>query len=152
MAWLPLFLFVILFGLSMDYHVFVVSRIREARPKGRTTEDAITHGAVTTGGVVTSAAVIKVAVFAIFGTLPMEPMKQMGVGLAAAGRVVRLIDATVVRGVLLPAVMSLLSLLGERNWYLPRWLRWLPDLTHDGSGPAVAPAPPVQDDGRRDPV
>src|SRR5690606_1906884 len=110
-TWLPLFLFVILFGLSMDYHVFVVSRIREARLRGLATRDAIRHGVVTTAGVVTSAAVIMVAVFAIFGTLSMQSMKQMGVGLAAAV----LIDATVIRGVLLPAVMALL---GERNWYL----------------------------------
>ncbi|MFA3876157.1 MMPL family transporter [Streptomyces sp. MMCC 100] len=132
-TWLPLFLFVILFGLSMDYHVFVVSRIREARLRGRSTRDAIQHGVVTTAGVVTSAAVIMVAVFAIFGTLSMQSMKQMGVGLAAAV----LIDATVIRGVLLPAVMSLL---GERNWYLPKWLHRLPDLTHDESPEAIAPA------------
>ncbi|MGX1273043.1 MMPL family transporter [Streptomyces phaeoluteigriseus] len=131
-TWLPLFLFVILFGLSMDYHVFVVSRIREARMRGLTTRDAITHGVVTTAGVVTSAAVIMVAVFAIFGTLSMQSMKQMGVGLAAAV----LIDATVIRGVLLPAVMALL---GERNWYLPKWLHRLPDLTHDESSEAIAP-------------
>ncbi|MGV9992240.1 MMPL family transporter [Streptomyces sp. NPDC003374] len=133
-TWLPLFLFVILFGLSMDYHVFVVSRIREARLRGRSTKEAIQHGVVTTAGVVTSAAVIMVAVFAIFGTLSMQSMKQMGVGLAAAV----LIDATVIRGVLLPAVMALL---GERNWYLPRWLHRLPDLTHDEVAEAVA-APP----------
>ncbi|MFG2680882.1 MMPL family transporter [Streptomyces sp. NPDC048392] len=132
-TWLPLFLFVILFGLSMDYHVFVVSRIREARLRGRSTRDAIQHGVVTTAGVVTSAAVIMVAVFAIFGTLSMQSMKQMGVGLAAAV----LIDATIIRGVLLPAVMSLL---GERNWYLPKWLRRLPDLTHDEAPEAIAPA------------
>ncbi|MFD4344807.1 MMPL family transporter [Streptomyces coelicoflavus] len=131
-TWLPLFLFVILFGLSMDYHVFVVSRIREARLRGRSTRDAIQHGVVTTAGVVTSAAVIMVAVFAIFGTLSMQSMKQMGVGLAAAV----LIDATIIRGVLLPAVMSLL---GECNWYLPKWLHRLPDLTHDESPEAVAP-------------
>ncbi|MGW1807540.1 MMPL family transporter [Streptomyces sp. NPDC002078] len=143
-TWLPLFLFVILFGLSMDYHVFVVSRIREARMNGRTTKDAIRHGVVTTAGVVTSAAVIMVAVFAIFGTLSMQSMKQMGVGLAAAV----LIDATVIRGVLLPAVMALL---GERNWYLPRWLHWLPDLTHDETPAAVA-SPPVREEGERLPV
>ncbi|WP_329260024.1 MMPL family transporter [Streptomyces sp. NBC_01478] len=131
-TWLPLFLFVILFGLSMDYHVFVVSRIREARLRGRSTQDAIQHGVVTTAGVVTSAAVIMVAVFAIFGTLSMQSMKQMGVGLAAAV----LIDATVIRGVLLPAVMALL---GERNWYFPKWLHRLPDLTHDESSTEVAP-------------
>ncbi|GHB20022.1 membrane protein [Streptomyces viridiviolaceus] len=140
-TWLPLFLFVILFGLSMDYHVFVVSRIREARLKGRTTKDAIQHGVVTTAGVVTSAAVIMVAVFAIFGTLSMQSMKQMGVGLAAAV----LIDATVIRGVLLPAAMALL---GERNWYLPKWLHRLPDLTHDESPAAVAPVA-RDDEGER---
>ncbi|MET9481659.1 MMPL family transporter [Streptomyces sp. NPDC006638] len=132
-SWLPLFLFVILFGLSMDYHVFVVSRIREARIQGRTTRDAITHGVVTTAGVVTSAAVIMVAVFAIFGTLSMQSMKQMGVGLAAAV----LIDATIIRGVLLPAVMALLD---DRNWYFPRWLSWLPDLTHDEVAAPEGPA------------
>ncbi|PIM69530.1 hypothetical protein CTU88_26405 [Streptomyces sp. JV178] len=137
-TWLPLFLFVILFGLSMDYHVFVVSRIREARLRGRTTKDAIQHGVVTTAGVVTSAAVIMVAVFAIFGTLSMQSMKQMGVGLAAAV----LIDATIIRGVLLPAVMALL---GERNWYLPKWLHRLPDLTHDES-PEPGPVPESRKD------
>ncbi|MCZ9354310.1 MMPL family transporter [Streptomyces mutabilis] len=141
-TWLPLFLFVILFGLSMDYHVFVVSRIREARLRGRTTRDAIQHGVVTTAGVVTSAAVIMVAVFAIFGTLSMQSMKQMGVGLAAAV----LIDATIIRGVLLPAVMALL---GERNWYLPKWLHRLPDLTHDESPEAVAEVTAPDDRGGR---
>jgi RND superfamily putative drug exporter len=141
-TWLPLFLFVILFGLSMDYHVFVVSRIREARLRGRDTKDAIRHGVVTTAGVVTSAAVIMVAVFAIFGTLSMQSMKQMGVGLAAAV----LIDATIIRGVLLPAVMALL---GERNWYLPKWMNRLPDLTHDESAEAVAPPQPPAVEGER---
>ncbi|MEU0168816.1 MMPL family transporter [Streptomyces iakyrus] len=139
-TWLPLFLFVILFGLSMDYHVFVVSRIREARLRGLATKDAIRHGVVTTAGVVTSAAVIMVAVFAIFGTLSMQSMKQMGVGLAAAV----LIDATIIRGVLLPAVMALL---GERNWYLPKWLHRLPDLTHDETPQAVAGAAVRDDEG-----
>ncbi|MFJ2257087.1 MMPL family transporter [Streptomyces sp. NPDC087844] len=136
-TWLPLFLFVILFGLSMDYHVFVVSRIREARLRGLTTRDAIQHGVVTTAGVITSAAVIMVAVFGIFGTLSMQSMKQMGVGLAAAV----LIDATIIRGVLLPAVMALL---GERNWYFPKWLNRLPDLSHDESfeEPSTQPQPP----------
>ncbi|MGW7297529.1 MMPL family transporter [Streptomyces sp. NPDC054829] len=143
-TWLPLFLFVILFGLSMDYHVFVVSRIREARLKGRSTNEAIKHGVVTTAGVVTSAAVIMVAVFAIFGTLSMQSMKQMGVGLAAAV----LIDATVIRGVLLPAVMALL---GERNWYLPSWLNRMPDLTHDEAPEAVTHQT-RDDEGERVPV
>ncbi|MEV6314335.1 MMPL family transporter [Streptomyces sp. NPDC051776] len=144
-SWLPLFLFVILFGLSMDYHVFVVSRIREARMRGLTTRGAITHGITTTAGVVTSAAVIMVAVFAIFGTLSMQSMKQMGVGLAAAV----LIDATVIRGVLLPAVMALLD---ERNWYLPRWMRRLPDLSHDApelTAPPGTTAPVGRDEPER---
>ncbi|WP_327698359.1 MMPL family transporter [Streptomyces sp. NBC_00459] len=141
-TWLPLFLFVILFGLSMDYHVFVVSRIREAHLRGRSTKDAIQHGVVTTAGVVTSAAVIMVAVFAIFGTLSMQSMKQMGVGLAAAV----LIDATIIRGVLLPAVMALL---GERNWYFPKWLNRLPDLTHDEAPEPVSPPQPPAVEGDR---
>ncbi|WP_405923655.1 MMPL family transporter [Streptomyces sp. NBC_00035] len=141
-TWLPLFLFVILFGLSMDYHVFVVSRIREARLRGLDTKDAIRHGVVTTAGVVTSAAVIMVAVFAIFGTLSMQSMKQMGVGLAAAV----LIDATVIRGVLLPAVMALL---GERNWYLPKWMNRLPDLTHNESAEALSPPQPPAVEGEK---
>src|ERR687889_202954 len=116
---LPLFLFVVLFGLSMDYHVFIISRIREAVDGGMRTDEAVRHGIKSTAGVVTSAAVVMVAVFAIFGSLSMVEFKQMGVGLAVAV----LLDATVVRAVLLPATMTLL---GERNWYLPRSLRWLP--------------------------
>ncbi|WP_042395835.1 MMPL family transporter [Streptacidiphilus carbonis] len=122
-TWVPLFLFVILFGLSMDYHVFVVSRIKEAHDRGLSTRAAVSHGITTTAGVVSSAAAIMVAVFAVFGTLDMQSMKQMGIGLAVAV----LIDATVIRAVLLPSVMSLL---GERNWWLPRWLGWLPRLGH----------------------
>jgi uncharacterized membrane protein YdfJ with MMPL/SSD domain len=114
-SWLPMFLFVILFGLSMDYHVFILSRIREAFDRGMSTEDAVAHGIKTTASVVTSAALVMVAVFAIFGTLSFIDMKQMGVGLAAAV----LIDATIVRAVLLPAAMKLL---GDWNWYLPRGL------------------------------
>ena len=123
--WMPLFLFVILFGLSMDYHVFILSRIRELRDRGATTPDAIIDGISSSAGVVTSAAVIMVAVFSIFATLSVIEFKMFGVGMASAV----LIDATVVRGVLMPAVMSLL---GERNWYLPSWLR--------RSRGAVAPA------------
>ena len=126
MAWLPVFLFVILFGLSMDYHVFILSRIREAYDGGMTTEDAIAHGIKTTAGVVTSAAIVMVFVFSIFGTLSLIMMKQFGVGLAAAV----LIDATIVRAVLLPATMKLL---GDWNWYLPRWLRWLPTMKLEGA-------------------
>jgi len=122
-SWLPLFLFVVLFGLSMDYHVFVVSRVREAARSGLPMRQAITTGVSRSAGVVTSAAVVMVAVFSIFGTLSLLQFKQLGVGLAVAV----LIDATLVRGVLLPAVMALL---GNRTWWLPRWLRWLPAASH----------------------
>jgi uncharacterized membrane protein YdfJ with MMPL/SSD domain len=118
-AWLPMFLFVVLFGLSMDYHVFILSRIREAFDKGMNTEDAVAHGIKSTAGVVTSAAAVMVAVFSIFATLSAIDFKMMGVGLATA----ILIDATIVRAVLLPATMKLL---GDWNWYLPSKLSWLP--------------------------
>jgi len=111
-SWLPMFLFVILFGLSMDYHVFILSRIREAYDRGMETEQAVAHGIKTTASVVTAAAIVMVGVFSVFGTLSFIDMKQMGVGLAAAV----LIDATIIRAVLLPAAMKLL---GDWNWYLP---------------------------------
>jgi RND superfamily putative drug exporter len=133
-AWLPLFLFVVLFGLSMDYHVFILTRIREAYDRGMSTEAAVSHGLRTTAGVVTSAAAVMVAVFAIFATLSFLDFKEMGVGLAAA----ILIDATVIRGVLLPATMKLL---GERNWYLPRCLEWLPRVGLEGAAPGVRTSP-----------
>ena len=134
--WLPIFMFVILFGLSMDYHVFILSRIREAYDRGMRTEDAVAHGIKTTAGVVTSAAVVMVGAFGIFATLPLVDMKQLGVGLAAAV----LIDATIVRAVLLPASMKLL---GEANWYLPRWLEWLPRLESERSVQPSAPEAPA---------
>jgi uncharacterized membrane protein YdfJ with MMPL/SSD domain len=124
-SWLPLFMFVILFGLSMDYHVFILSRIKELRDDGMSTEQAVAGGIRRTAGTVTSAAVVMVAVFAIFTSLHTLDIKQMGFGLAAA----ILIDSTVVRAVLLPAVMKLL---GEWNWYLPRWLEWLPRFDVEG--------------------
>jgi RND superfamily putative drug exporter len=132
--WLPMFLFVILFGLSMDYHVFILSRVREAYDRGLSSDDAVAHGIKTTAGVVTSAATIMVGTFAVFAILPVIDMKEMGVGLAAAV----LIDATIIRAVLLPATMTLL---GERNWYLPKWLDWLPHLDHGTGRPEVKPAP-----------
>ena len=135
-SWLPLFLFVILFGLSMDYHVFILSRVKELVDGGMPTEEAVALGIKRTASTVTSAAIVMVAVFAIFVTLHELDIKQMGFGLAAA----ILIDATLVRAVLLPAVMKLL---GEWNWYLPRWLEWLPDLTHERSAAPTAPAVPV---------
>jgi uncharacterized membrane protein YdfJ with MMPL/SSD domain len=118
-GFLPIFLFVILFGLSMDYHVFIISRIREAYDRGMSTDDAVAHGIKSTAGVVTSAALVMVGVFAIFATLQFMFLKQFGVGLAVAV----LVDATIVRAVLLPASMKLL---GDWNWYLPKWLEWLP--------------------------
>jgi RND superfamily putative drug exporter len=123
-SWLPLFLFVVLFGLSMDYHVFILSRIRESVDRGMSTRAAVAHGIKSTAGVVTSAAVVMVAVFSIFGTLSALEFKQMGVGLAVAV----LLDATLVRAVLLPSAMTLL---GERNWYLPAWLEWIPRVRHE---------------------
>jgi uncharacterized membrane protein YdfJ with MMPL/SSD domain len=132
-AWLPLFLFVILFGLSMDYHVLIISRIREFHEAGMSTEDAVAHGIRATAGVVTSAALVMVGAFAIFATLGMIDFKMMGVGLAVAV----LIDATIVRAVLLPATMKLL---GDWNWYLPRWLEWLPRMGHEET-PTPTPTP-----------
>ena len=132
--WLPMFLFVILFGLSMDYHVFILSRVREAYDRGLSNEEAVTYGIKSTAGVVTSAAVVMVGTFSVFALLPVIDMKEMGIGLAAA----ILIDATLVRAVLLPATMKLL---GDRNWYLPRWLEWLPRLEHETPRAPEAPAP-----------
>ena len=136
-------MFVILFGLSMDYHVFILSRIKELVDQGMPTEEAVATGIKRTAGTVTSAAVVMVAVISIFMTLRTLDIKQMGFGLAAA----ILIDSTIIRAVLLPAVMKLL---GDWNWYLPRWLHWLPRLNaepgQDRSGrgrartPETAPA------------
>jgi uncharacterized membrane protein YdfJ with MMPL/SSD domain len=128
--WLPLFLFVILFGLSMDYHVFVLSRIREAVDRGMSTDNAVAHGIKSTAGIITSAAAVMVITFSMFATGGDQTMKQLGIGLGAA----ILIDATIVRAVLLPATMKLL---GKRNWYLPKGLGWLPKFEHE---PQVAPA------------
>jgi len=115
-SWLPLFLFVVLFGLSMDYHVFVVSRIREAVLRGVPTRQAVAEGITSSAGVVTSAAVVMIGVFSVFATLSTLDMKQMGVGLAAA----ILIDATIIRAVVLPSVMTLL---GNANWWAPKFIR-----------------------------
>jgi uncharacterized membrane protein YdfJ with MMPL/SSD domain len=119
--WVPLFLFAVLFGLSMDYHVFIVSRIRELVDRGYSTRDAVEHGIRSTASTVTSAALVMVGVFAVFATLGLLSLKQMGFGLAVSV----LIDATVIRALLLPAAMTLL---GERNWWLPRVFRHLPQL------------------------
>jgi RND superfamily putative drug exporter len=134
----PLLLFVILFGLSMDYHVFLLSRIREGVQKGMSNDEAVAHGIKSTAGVVTSAAIVMVFVFAVFIALSMLFFKQFGVGLAVA----ILIDATIVRGVLLPASMKLL---GDWNWYVPSWLRWLPrlGLSEDEAHPETTTTAPV---------
>jgi uncharacterized membrane protein YdfJ with MMPL/SSD domain len=135
--WLPLFLFVVLFGLSMDYHVFILSRVRELYDRGLSTDEAIKQGISTTAGTVTSAAAVMVGVFAVFVTLSFLDFKELGLGLAAAV----LIDATIIRGVLLPASMKLL---GDWNWYLPRWLEWLPRVgaERDAAPPLRAPDEP----------
>jgi uncharacterized membrane protein YdfJ with MMPL/SSD domain len=134
--WLPLFLFVVLFGLSMDYHVFILSRIRELYDRGMSTDEAVRQGIATTAGTVTSAAVVMVGVFAVFVTLSFLDFKELGLGLAVA----ILIDATIIRGVLLPASMRVL---GDWNWYLPKWLEWLPQVGEPpGAAPPVEPEPP----------
>jgi RND superfamily putative drug exporter len=133
-SWLPMFLFVILFGLSMDYHVFIVSRVKELVDQGESTDDAVLHGIVRTAPSVTSAAAVMVVVFGIFATLTLLQFKQLGFGLAIAIAV----DATIVRAVLLPSTMKLL---GRWNWYMPRWLEWLPSLAAEEVGVAPSPAP-----------
>jgi RND superfamily putative drug exporter len=137
-SWLPLFLFVVLFGLSMDYHVFILSRVKELHDSGTPTDEAVRLAISRTAGTVTSAAIIMVAVFGLFASLSLIMMQQMGFGLAVAV----LIDATVVRAVLLPAAMKLL---GEWNWYLPTWLEWLPSLSPEGetTPPRRRPLPPT---------
>jgi RND superfamily putative drug exporter len=121
-GFIPVFIFTILFGLSMDYHVFILTRIKEARDRGLSSNEAVARGIAITSGTVTSAAAIMVAVFGVFVTLELTIIKQLGLGLAVAV----FLDATVVRSVLLPATMRLL---GDWNWWLPSWLGWLPHVT-----------------------
>jgi len=138
--WLPLFLFVVLFGLSMDYHVFILSRVKELYDRGMSTDEAVRQGIASTAGTVTSAAAVMVGVFLVFVTLSFIDFKELGLGLAVAV----LIDATIVRGVLLPAAMKLL---GDWNWYLPSWLEWLPRIGGEGdSGELPPPADPPATD------
>ena len=125
-AWLPLFMFSILFGLSMDYHVFLLSRIREEYDHTHDNAESVAFGLRNTGAIITGAALIMVAVFASFAAGRMVALQEMGFGLAAAV----LIDATIVRSILVPSTMKLL---GDRNWYLPRWLRWIPKVEIEGS-------------------
>jgi RND superfamily putative drug exporter len=137
-AWLPLFLFSILFGLSMDYHVFLLTRIREEYDRTRDNAEAVAYGLRTTGGIITGAAVIMVAVFSGFAAGRLVPLEQMGFGLAIAV----FIDATIVRSILVPSTMRLL---GDRNWYLPRWLEWLPKLDVEGhEEAALVPDTPAE--------
>ena len=134
-AWVPLFLFAVLFGLSMDYHVFLLSRIRERYSQTGDNSEAIAYGVGSTGRIITGAALIIIAVFSGFARGDLVMFQQMGFGVAVA----LLLDATLVRLVLLPAAMELL---GDRNWYLPSWLSWLPDVRVEGprsSPPARAP-------------
>jgi putative drug exporter of the RND superfamily len=125
-SWVPPFLFAVLFGLSMDYHVFLLSRIRERFRQTGDNSDAIAHGVGSTGRIITGGALIIIAVFSGFARGDLVMFQQMGFGVAIA----LLLDATIARLVLVPAAMQLL---GERNWYLPAWLRWLPDVHVEGS-------------------
>jgi RND superfamily putative drug exporter len=136
-AWLPLMLFSILFGLSMDYHVFLLSRIKEEYDKTGDNDEAVAYGLRTTAGIITGAAIIMVVVFTAFAAGRLIPLQQMGFGLAVAV----FLDATIVRSVLVPSTMKLL---GDRNWYLPSWLEWLPNLRvegHEPDAPAAAMPP-----------
>jgi RND superfamily putative drug exporter len=134
-GFIPVFIFTILFGLSMDYHVFILTRIKEARDRGLPSNEAVARGIAITSGTVTSAAAIMVVVFGVFVTLELTIIKQLGFGLAVAV----FIDATVVRSILLPASMRLL---GDWNWWLPSWLGWLPHVTIEGdvAEPEAVPA------------
>jgi putative drug exporter of the RND superfamily len=132
-AWVPLFLFAVLFGTSMDYHVFLLSRIRERFDQTGDSRESVAFGLRRTGGIITGAALIMVAVFGGFAAGDLVMFQQLGFGLAVAV----LLDATVVRCVLVPAAMRLL---GAANWWFPRWLNWLPDLRVEGGEPAAAPA------------
>jgi uncharacterized membrane protein YdfJ with MMPL/SSD domain len=146
--WLPLFLFVVLFGLSMDYHVFILSRVRELYDRGLSTDQAVRRGIATTAGTVTSAAAVMVGVFLVFVTLQFLDFKELGLGLAVAV----LIDATIIRGVMLPAAMKLL---GDWNWYLPSWLEWLPRIGGEDlppSGPDVPEGTDVPEEKRPAPI
>ncbi len=139
-SWLPLFLFSILFGLSMDYQVFLLSRIREEYDKTADNAEAVAYGLRTTGGIITGAAIIMVAVFAAFASGRIAALQEMGFGLAVAV----FLDATIVRSILVPSAMKLL---GDRNWYLPGWLQWLPKVDVEGHQ-AVVQVPEVPEPAR----
>ena len=131
-AWVPLFLFSVLFGLSMDYQVFLMSRIKERYDSSGSTHDAVTWGVASTARIITGAALIIVVVFAGFAAGKLVMFQQMGFGIAVA----LLIDATIIRSVVLPAVLGLLD---ERSWYLPSWLEWLPHVEIERSSPSPTP-------------
>jgi RND superfamily putative drug exporter len=141
-AWVPVFLFSVLFALSMDYHVFLLSRIRERYAQTGDTREAVVHGIAATGRIITGAALIIVVVFTGFAAGELVMFQQMGFGVGVA----LLVDATLIRMVVVPAVMTLL---GRWNWYLPRWLSWMPELHVEGdpesipSAPAATPPVPV---------
>ncbi len=132
-SWLPLFLFAILFGLSMDYHVFLLSRIKEHYDETGDNAGSVAHGLRSTAGIITGAALIMVAVFAGLASGELVVFQQVGFGLAVAV----ILDATIIRMVLVPASMELL---GDWNWYFPRWLEWLPRINIEGARqPATCP-------------
>ena len=133
-AWIPIFLFAILFGLSMDYHIFLLSRIRERFDLTQDNTDSVAFGIRSTGRLITGAALIMVAVFWGFAAGDLVGLQQMGFGLGIAV----LMDATIVRVILVPVGMKLL---GKWNWYLPPWLEWLPDLRVEAERGAMAPSP-----------
>jgi uncharacterized membrane protein YdfJ with MMPL/SSD domain len=124
-AWAPAMIFTILFGLSMDYHVFILTRVKEARDRGLAPTDAVIKGITITAGTITSAAAIMVCVFGAFFTIQLAVMQELGIGLAVS----ILVDATLTRSLLLP---SLMKLLGEWNWWMPPFLRWIPRITIEG--------------------
>ena len=132
--WIPLFLFAVLFGLSMDYHMFLLTRVKERHDAGDDTRTAVVTGLSRTGSLITGAALIMVAVFLGFALGDLAEFKQMGLGLAIAV----IVDATVVRTILVPAIMAVL---GEANWYLPSWLRWLPQMHIEPAEPVDEPEP-----------
>jgi RND superfamily putative drug exporter len=134
-AWAPAMIFTILFGLSMDYEVFILTRVKEARDRGLASTDAVVKGITITAGTVTSAAAIMVCVFGAFFTIQLAIIQELGVGLAVA----ILVDATLVRSLLLP---SLMKLLGEWNWWMPSFLRWIPRVTIEGEPEAILGATP----------
>ena len=150
-AWVPIFLFSVLFGLSMDYQVFLLSRIRERWSATADTTGAVVHGVASTARLITGAAAIIIVVFSGFATGQLVAFQEMGFGIAVA----LALDATLVRLLLIPAAMRLL---GERNWYLPRWLAWLPEVQVEGPPHETphddppSPEPPRDDAPKLPPV